>query len=358
MTNNFNSAMRRASELVRAGNPTAATEAIQAALGAGGAGRLSRHGKTPFGRAKIGRGLRATLAGLAQSAMSGGDGPEPSLPDGARFDSGTFSCAAGSRDYRLYIPDLKGAPPAGLVMLLHGCKQSPVDFAKGTGMNQLADEHGLILVYPAQSRGANMQSCWNWFRPTDQKRDSGEPAILAGLMQQLQRDHNIPKGRSFVAGLSAGAAMAVVLGQTYADVFDAVGAHSGLPFKAAQDVPSAFAAMGQGATGTDTGETIPTIIFQGNADSTVNAANAQAIAATSAPSGTELLDDGAVAGRSYNRRTVLAPAGHSVMEEWMIEGLGHAWSGGDQAGSYTDPAGPNASREMLRFFLDLPVKGA
>ena len=150
MTNNFNSAMRRASELVRAGNPTAATEAIQAALGAGGAGRLSRHGKTPFGRAKIGRGLRATLAGLAQSAMSGGDGPEPSLPDGARFDSGTFSCAAGSRDYRLYIPDLKGAPAAGLVMLLHGCKQSPVDFAKGTGMNQLADEHGLILVYPAQ----------------------------------------------------------------------------------------------------------------------------------------------------------------------------------------------------------------
>ena len=358
MTNDFNSAMRRAGELVRAGNPTAATQAIQTALGAGGLGRLSKHSKNPFGRAKIGRGLRATLAGLAQSAMSGGDGREPSLPEGARFDSDTFFGVAGSRDFRLYIPDLKGAAPAGLVMMLHGCKQSPVDFAKGTGMNQLADEHGVILVYPAQSRGANMQSCWNWYSPADQMRDSGEPAILAGLMQQLQRDHSIAKGRSFVTGLSAGAAMAVVLGQTYADVFDAVGTHSGLPYKAAQDVPSAFVAMGQGATGSNTGESIPTIIFQGDADSTVNAANAQAIADTSAPSGTELLDDGTTGGRSYSRRTVLAPAGHSVMEEWMIAGLGHAWSGGDKAGSYTDPAGPDASREMLRFFLDLPAKAA
>ncbi|MAN09495.1 MAG: esterase [Roseobacter sp.] len=357
MTDEFNAAMRRAGKLVRAGNPKAATEAIQNALGAGGLGSMAKGSKSPFGKAKIGRGLRETLSGLAPSTLNGGDSTEPDLPEGATFDSGSFSCSAGSRDYRLYIPNLKGSAPTGLVMMLHGCKQSPVDFAKGTGMNQLAEAHGLIVVYPAQSRMANMQNCWKWFDPADQMRGAGEPAILAGLMQQLQRDHAIPQGRSFVAGLSAGAAMAVVLGQTYRDVFDAVGAHSGLPYRAAHDVPSAFAAMGQGATGSDTGDFIPTIIFQGDADTTVSAANADAIA-KHAPKGPEVLDDGNTGGRRFSRRSVLAPKGHVVMEQWTISGLGHAWSGGNSAGSYTDPAGPDASREMLRFFLDLPTKGA
>ena len=356
MTDKLNAALRRAGELVRAGNPQAATQAIQTALGAGGLGQMPKTPHTQLAKARIGRGLRETLAGLAQSPRPGSDASTSDPADAERFTSGTFSCAAGSRDYRLYAPDLKGATPVGLVMMLHGCTQSPLDFAKGTGMNRLADAQGFIVVYPAQSRNANMQSCWKWYDPADQMRGSGEPAILAGLMQKVQSDHNIPKGRSFVAGLSAGAAMAVVLGQTYGDVFDAVGAHSGLPYKAAHDVPSAFAAMGSGAKGPDTRHFVPTIIFQGDADRTVNAANADAIAAA-APAGTDLIDDGKAGGRTYTRRTVLSPSGAAVLEQWTIAGLGHAWSGGSTAGSYTDPTGPDASREMLRFFLELPKKG-
>ncbi len=360
MNDDFNSAMRRAAELVRAGNPAGATDMIQTALAGGGlpAANLNpKLGQTPRFRDKIGRSLRETLSSLGRKMPKADDAALP-VPAGARFDSGTYACAAGSRDYRVYVPDLKGAEPAGMVMMLHGCTQSPVDFAKGTGMNQIADARGLIIVYPAQSRRANMQSCWNWFAPADQMRDAGEPAILAGIARQMQADHAIPQGRTFVAGLSAGAAMAVVLGQTNPDVFAAVGAHSGLPYKAAHDVPSAFAAMGSGSTGTIEGHSTPTIVFHGDADRTVHATNGQQIADAAALSGPQLLDDGITDGRRFSRRTTQNSAGHITMEHWIIAGLGHAWSGGDSAGSYTDPKGPDASTEMVRFFLDLPVKGA
>ena len=363
MTHEFNSALRRASKLVRAGNPVGATEMIQAALGGGGLpgqGASTTTTLERFGRAKAGRSLRETLASLSnmpKSPMPAANVTEPPLPDGARFDSGTVTCAQGSRDYRVYIPDLNGAAPTGLIMMLHGCTQSPVDFAKGTGMNQLADKHGLVVVYPAQSRGANMQSCWNWFAAADQARDAGEPAILAELAGQMQRDHRIPQGRCFVAGLSAGAAMAVILGQTYPDVFDAVGAHSGLPYKAAHDMPSAFAAMGARGAHGQKAQPIPTIVFHGDTDHTVNAANGQRIAEDAA-TGPQVIDDGTIGKRRFTRSTVLATEGHPVMEHWTIAGLGHAWSGGSAAGSYTDPDGPDASTEMVRFFLDLPLKGA
>jgi poly(hydroxyalkanoate) depolymerase family esterase len=369
MKHDFASAMRRATQLVRAGNPAAATKMIQATLGTSGLSKLKvpETGTSTAHRSTIGRSLRNTLAGLAaRSHRPGSKGPgsrgenatDPALPDGARFDSGTFTCAAGSRDYRLYIPDLKGARPAGLIMMLHGCTQSPVDFAKGTGMNQLADAHGLIIAYPAQSRGANMQSCWNWFAPTDQMANAGEPAILSGLARQIQQSHSIPAGRSFVAGLSAGAAMAVILGRTCPETFAAVGAHSGLPYKSAHDIPSAFAAMKAGGPTSSNGAAHPTIVFHGDADRMVNAANGQRIAVDAAIAGPQLLEDGTTAGRSFTRSTTLAPSGGSVSEHWIIAGLGHAWSGGQQEGSYTDPQGPNASAEMVRFFLDLPVKGA
>lgn len=363
MSNDFNSAMRRASELVRTGNPVGATQMIQAALAKGGLSSPSA-GLNPdvkaLGGGKIGRSLRETLAGLGslpQSGMPTANMTEPPLPKGARFDGGTFTCAQGSRDYRVYVPALNGASPNGMIMMLHGCTQSPVDFAKGTGMNTLADQHGLIVVYPAQSRGANMQSCWNWFGPADQMRDAGEPAILAGLAQQMQRDHGVPQGASFVAGLSAGAAMAVILGQTHADVFSAVGTHSGLPYRAAHDVPSAFAAMGSGGVRTQKTRPIPTIVFHGDADSTVHNTNGHQIA-DGAATGPQVVEDGTAGKRSFTRNTILSADGHAVMEHWTIAGLGHAWSGGNSAGSYTDPNGPDASAEMVRFFLDLPLKDA
>jgi poly(hydroxyalkanoate) depolymerase family esterase len=365
MKNDFASAMRRATQLVRAGNPSDATKIIQATLGAAG---LPKHNAplednpATLQRSKIGRSLRNTLAGLAARSNTPAtrevDATDPDLPHGARFDRGKFTCAAGSRAYHLYIPDLKGAQPAGLILMLHGCTQTPIDFAKGTGMNQLADAHGLIVVYPAQSRRANMQSCWNWFTPADQMRDAGEPAILAGLVRQIQRTHDVPEGRSFVAGLSAGAAMAVIMGRTYPETFAAVGAHSGLPYKSAHDMRSAFATMG--ATGPSSTNAVPhpTIIFHGDADQTVHARNGQRIADDAAVPGPQMLEDGMTAGRKFTRSTALSPSGSPVVEHWTITGLGHAWSGGNKAGSYTDPTGPDASAEMVRFFLHLPLKDA
>ena len=371
MKHDMNSAMRRASELVRAGNPAAATELIQSSLGVKGSRTMelptqisSANFKMPdMGQLGKRHGLRETLANLAAkmttTGLAGGELIEPALPQGARFDRDTFSNASGSRDYRVYVPDTKSEQPAGLLMMLHGCTQSPLDFANGTDMNRVAEKHNLIVVYPAQSRGANMQSCWNWFGPADQDRGAGEPAILAGLAQQLQRQHDIPDGRTFVAGLSAGAAMAVILGRTYPDVFAAVGAHSGLPYKSARDVPSAFAAMGGSVSGSPSAVTnpVPTIVFHGTTDSTVNASNGQRIADEAHLSGSEALVVGTSNGRKYKRTTVLSTDGAATIEHWRIDGLGHAWSGGIAAGSYTDTSGPAASAEMVRFFLDLPSKG-
>ncbi|MEB8388168.1 PHB depolymerase family esterase [Rhodobacteraceae bacterium KMM 6894] len=359
MKNDFNMAMRQATDLVRAGDLNAATQQIQSALaGAGEQGpTVPKHSAAAQGKP---RGLRQTLADLALRMPSNGTPPfggnDPSVPKGARFDSGSFTCHAGSREYRVYVPKPMTSQPSGMIMMLHGCTQSPVDFANGTGMNQMADKHGVIVVYPAQSRGANLQSCWNWFSPTDQDRDAGEPAILAGLAEQLCREYSVPQGKTFVAGLSAGAAMAVILGRTYSDSFAAVGAHSGLPYKAAHDMSSAFAAMG-GAPAPTSAYPVPTIVFHGQADNTVKAVNGQRIADDARPKGPEVLDEGMTGGRRHDRATVLSDQGHPVLEHWRVDGLGHAWSGGNAAGSYADPAGPDASAEMVRFFLDLPVKG-
>lgn len=366
MTSEFTSAMRRASDLVRAGNPAAATALIQSALGTGQAPVMSaRHpgqnSPAPKSR-KAGKSLRETLAQMTANKKvhnpMGGAGVAPIVPEGARFDSATFANASGSREYRVYIPKLQGKQPSGIVMMLHGCTQSPADFATGTGMNRVAETHGLIVVYPGQSRDANMQLCWNWFSPADQHHGAGEPAILAGLAEHLKDQYDVATGRTFVAGLSAGAAMAVILGHTYPDVFAAVGAHSGLPYKSAHDVPSAFAAMGGTGTGgaLSSGPSVPTIVFHGTTDNTVNPANGQRIADNARASGVELLDDGTTNGRRYKRTTVLsgtAPA----LEHWVIDGLAHAWSGGNASGSYADPAGPDASAEMVRFFFETHGKG-
>ncbi len=283
--------------------------------------------------------------------------PADDLPKGAVFLNDTFTCTAGSRSFRTYVPASAAKGATGVVVMLHGCTQTPEDFATGTGMNRLAEEHRFIVVYPAQSRRDNTQSCWNWFSRGDQRRDAGEPAILAGMVQQVCATHGVARDRTFVAGLSAGAAMAVILGETYPDVFAGVGAHSGLAYGAAKDVPSAFAAMA-GPTGASvqTKSQVPTIVFHGDIDHTVNIANGQRIANDARPPGTEILDNGTSGGRHYTRATVLSADGHATLEHWRINGLGHAWSGGNASGSYADTAGPDASAEMVRFFLALPLE--
>ena len=282
------------------------------------------------------------------------------VPDGAIFRGDTFTCASGSRKYHLYVPASALDGASGVVMMLHGCTQTPEDFATGTGMNALADRDGFVVIYPAQSRGDNAQSCWNWFSRGDQRRGRGEPAILADLTQKVCADHGVNRDDTFVAGLSAGAAMAVILGETYPDVFAAVGAHSGLPAGSAKDVSSAFAAMaGNALEGPDpvpADHCVRTILFHGSADRTVHPANGVGIARRARRAGPgqslETSISGKVEGRSYTREISSDADGTALVEHWTVEGQGHAWSGGQPVGSYTDPKGPDASAEMIRFFFE------
>ncbi|MBR3370482.1 MAG: PHB depolymerase family esterase [Rhodobacteraceae bacterium] len=286
----------------------------------------------------------------------------PRVPDGARYLARRYRCAAGARRYKLYLPASQPKRPKGLIIMLHGCSQSPDDFAAGTHMNQLAEKHGLAVAYPAQTRQNNAASCWNWFRPGDQARGSGEPAILAALARKLMKEFGVVRDRTFVAGLSAGGAMAAILVDEYPEVFAGAGIHSGLARGAAHDVISAMSAMRNGSADQHTpaitvlSDPVRRIIFQGGSDSTVHPSNASSIVAgalgkDAVPS---CVVSRSVRGRAYVKSTYAASAGVGPVELWRVTGAGHAWSGGRKAGSYTDTKGPDASALMIRFFLAKP----
>ena len=283
-------------------------------------------------------------------------------PDGTRFVAATFSNAAGSRTYKLFIPSRADGGPRPLIVMLHGCTQSPDDFAAGTRMNFLADERNCFVVYPEQPRGANQAKCWNWFRTADQQRDGGEPSLIAGITRKIMRDHDIDPKRVYVAGLSAGGAAAAIMGATYPELYAAVGVHSGLACGAASDLPSALTAMRQGNAGATrtAGAPVPTIVFHGDRDTTVHPSNADRIlgrADEAASPRTKILRGRVPEGHAYTRTILTDGGGLAMSEHWSVHGAGHAWSGGSPAGSYTDPRGPDATREMLRFFLEHSLAG-
>ena len=299
------------------------------------------------------------------------------------FETREFTNHAGTRAYKLYIPATALEVPPAMVVMLHGCTQSADDFAAGTQMNRLAEEHSFLVVYPEQAAKANTSKCWNWFKQQDQVRDAGEPSLIAGIVREVAARHGADPRRIFVAGLSAGAAMAVVLGETYPDLFAGVGAHSGLPYGSAHDIPSAMAKMKggrgglpglQATPGVAAGapkkavQPVPTIVFHGDRDHTVQQTNGseivkQAREAYLAQSGEAALTAStqvgkATGGRNFSRTVHADSTGQVQMEFWTIHGAGHAWSGGDARGSYTDRTGPDASAEMVRFFLALPRAGS
>lgn len=346
--------MLEATRLTREGKLTEATALLQQALrgdtpkpsadfwAAGGSARIidvepeAEHAAAPFpGETKVGK-------------------PQPA---GARFITRSHTGPAGTLGYRLYIPGTAGAQAMPLLVMLHGCTQSPDDFAAGTRMNILAEEQGFLVAYPCQTSSANAQKCWNWFNPENQRRDGGEPALIAGITRDIMREYAVDEARVFIAGLSAGGAAAAIMGSAYPELYVAVGVHSGLACGAAHDLPSAFAAMrgGRAASPRKRGTAVPTITFHGDKDGTVHPVNAEQVIAQSAgPGGLRSESSaGRVPGGHAYRRTVHSTAsGRAVLEQWLVHGAGHAWSGGSAEGSYTDARGPDASREMLRFFLE------
>ena len=317
--------------------------------------------------------LQRTLGGLLDKALPRDPGtptfdwigrPAPlrdSRGNGTGFIAGTFSNPAGSRPYKVYIPDSYSGQPLPLVVMLHGCTQSPDDFAAGTRMNRAAEAHGFIVAYPAQINAANAQKCWNWFNPGDQQRDSGEPSLIAGITRQVMHDFAIDPARVYVAGLSAGGAAASIMGNTYPDLYAAIGVHSGLACGAARDMQSAFAAMQRGSNGqvrSDAPPIVPTIVFHGGRDTTVNARNGDAVIAQAIqgrPLRTQVETGQVPNGHAYTRTLRIDPDGKTVTEQWVVQGAGHAWFGGSPDGSYTDPRGPDATAEMLRFFQQHPL---
>jgi poly(hydroxyalkanoate) depolymerase family esterase len=292
--------------------------------------------------------------------------PTPDIvPDRGRFLSRTYGSAAGTLAYKLYIPSGYVRDALPLLVMLHGCKQSLDDFAAGIRMNRIAEEHTCFVAYPEQSAAANMSKCWNWFRPADQQRDEGEPALIAGITRQVMDDYQVDPRRVYIAGFSAGAAAAAIMGATYPDLYAAIGVHSGLACGAASDLPSAFAAMRAGGAalrprmpapiaGHADGRIVPTIVFHGDRDATVHPDNGDRVIARWT-TGTELdsrVERGEAAGLSYTRTLHADTVGRVLLEHWDIHGAGHAWSGGSPAGTFTDARGPDASREMIRFFLE------
>lgn len=288
--------------------------------------------------------------------------PVTSVPPapGADFDLKNFVFGAQHYGYHLFIPANRGTAALPLLVMLHGCKQDALDFSAGTAMNALAERDQFMVLYPQQIRHANSMGCWNWFEPAHQQHGRGEPGMIAALASHIVQTHNGDAPRVYVAGLSAGGAMAALVGKLHPEIFAGVAVHSGLPPGAARDLPTALAAMrsGPGRTAGVVPIGLPTLVIHGSADKTVASANASRMAqeevAYWARQGVALdlqkFDSHTQSGRGATVSRWSDPRGKALVEVWSIASAPHAWAGGDASGSYTDPKGPSASEAVVWFF--------
>jgi poly(hydroxyalkanoate) depolymerase family esterase len=397
MNPTFQELMRDATRLTRSGRLAAATDAIRRALGRAGVATPTPDLGSPSGALHAkpsmdpSEGRTVVLEGCVfESADRVERGPasapcfvDTPCTDTSRqgeFVAGAHSHAALTRHYKLFVPPDAAGRSLPLVVMLHGCTQDPDDFAAGTGMNALAREQGFYVLYPAQAQDANPSRCWNWFKHNHQTRDRGETAVIATMTRAVIQARGIDPERVYIAGMSAGGAMASLVAAAYPETFAAVGIHSGLPPGAARSLPEGLAVMRAGTGGTalpggipvrsrSTASPrppaelpVPAIVFHGDHDQTVHPRNGEQIVAAvlrshlqSPASGDSrpVVEQGvSTQGRRYTRSTHRSETGQPIAEHWLVHGAGHAWSGGQAAGSYTDAQGPDASREMLRFFLE------
>jgi poly(hydroxyalkanoate) depolymerase family esterase len=320
----------------------------------GDALRLTRAGRLSEATALLQRGLAGPRDAFPSASVVAGPSPGE-VPDAGAFRRATHAGRSGTRDYCVYTPSGYAGRPAPLIVMLHGGRQDATDFAAGTRMNQLAERHSLLVVYPEQSPEANQGRYWNWFRAGDQRAGAGEPAIIAGITHEVMRDLAVDPDRVYVAGLSAGGAMAAVMAATYPDLYAAAGVHSGLAYRAARDVGSAFTAMRTGGAPAVT-SVMPLIVIHGDGDPTVAPVNADRLMAARLAIGdvteregpTRIDGDG---GRPYTRTVHRDRRGLAVAQSLIVHGGGHAWYGGSPAGSYTDARAPDSSAELISFFL-------
>ena len=300
------------------------------------------------------------MTGFHGAALMGARGRSIGRPHALERRFGNW---AGSRAYDLYVPSAGyEGRPLPLVVMLHGCSQTSRDFAIGTRMNELAEELGFLVAYPDQPRAANIVKSWNWFRDGDQRRARGEPSILAGLTRQVVDDFDVDPARVYVAGLSSGGAAAAVMALAYPDIYAAVGIHSGLACGSAGSMSDAFSAMRRGSSTKPPRAThpLPTIVFHGDRDRTVSPVNGDQAFAQARPDAelnTSIVEGRSSSGMAYTQTILTKPNGLWASEQWVLHGAGHAWAGGNPVGSHTDPMGPDASREMLRFFMSHAKNG-
>jgi len=358
-------AMAEATRLTRQGRLAEATALIQRTLGSPAVRKPAPD--APSAREETSTAPSRGARGLHRPHRSA----DPAMKrPAARFEAFSYTNAAGTRAYRLYVPAGHTGSPLPLVVMLHGGTQDAAMFAAATGMNELAERQAFLVAYPEQPRSANAGKYWNWFVPGHQRRDAGEPSLIAGITGQVIERYGADTARVYVAGFSAGGAMAAVMAATYPDLYAAAGVHSGLPYAAADDVTSAYAAMKRGPSHTTRrpGRPLPVIVFHGDRDATVAPANAAGliddVLSAASPDGRPGSLPAAVTtgqvpgGHAYTRTcyqdpagaALAEPAGAALAECWTIHQAGHAWSGGVPHGSYTDARGPDASAEFIRFF--------
>ncbi|WP_343614855.1 PHB depolymerase family esterase [Novosphingobium sp.] len=340
MTDMFK-ALVKAARLARKGRPLSAVIAAQRGLSPARPAKRKNVAK-----AKVSRKPKTRALALPRPAPGS-------------FVAGEFTCPQGTLTYRLYTPHGSPLRRMPLVVMLHGCSQSAVDFAIGTGMNRLADELGFIVLYPQQSQSANLARCWNWHKPDNQARGRGEPAVIAALTRHAMALSRANPARIYIAGLSAGGATAAITGAAYPDLFVAVGVHSGVAQGQIRSLATAISAMRgrrAAAPAAKLRRPPPTIVFHGDQDRVVHPSNAGAFLANlesskPGPLLSQAFSGTSPQGRDFTRKVYQAAHGEILLEAWTVHGSGHGWSGGHAGGSFTDPSGPDASREMLRFFL-------